>query len=272
MGESLVVVLPGGNPTAIAGEWAYEAGPEVFARLMQDTRSEQAGSVRIREEKVYLRMMGWELSLNGLVSAAISSQVLSGERVKYCRLVCDLGDDFVDATAQLTWKGRDSAIVRLRIRKFWSTVVACERHEASWIVCMKGITHLLVSNFASLQGHHSLAQTLIEADDSLGPAETVLFHGDLSSEFVDLEPYVYVRDVGSFVRETSCGSGAVALGMVGHLSRSLDCIYVRQPSGEIVKVEVANWARDDTSWSVSYETSVQVILAPDSRDQPVQAE
>jgi hypothetical protein len=217
-------------------------------------------------------MMGWELSLNGLVSAAVSSQVLSGERAKYCQLVCDLGDDFVDATAQLTWKGRDSAIVRLRVRKFWSTVVACERHKASWIVYMKGITHLLVPNFASIQNHHSLAQTLIEADDSPGPARTVLFHGDLSSKFVDLEPYVYVRDVGSFVRETSCGSGSVALGMVGHISRSLDCIYVRQPSREIVRVGVANRTGDHRRWSVSYETAVRVILAPDSRDQPVQTE
>ena len=262
MDETLVFVLPGGNPTTIVGDWAYLERPDVFVRLMRDTQAEQAGSIRVRKGVVHLRMMGWEFSLNGLVAAAIASQAISGERARFCSLVCDLGDDHVDAIAELTWQGPISAIVRLQIENFWSRVVTSERDSSRSMVHMKGIAHSLISTSSFQQARRSLAKRLIDAERAPAPARTVLFHSDLDSDVVDLEPYVYVRDVRSFVRETSCGSGAVALGMAAFALRSIKQVHVRQPSGTIVKVEVALSKSDRCNWSVSYETVAHATLGP----------
>ncbi len=55
--------------------------------------------------------------------------------------------------------------------------------------------------------------------------------------YIDMKPYIYVKDIGSKIYEMGCASGSVALGL--YLSKTLgNDIDIRQPCGEIYNIHI----------------------------------
>jgi len=259
MHERVIIVLPGGNPTAIASRRSYDADPARFGELLQLTGCEQAGSIRISDSTVLLRMMGWEFSINGLISAALAFQRFEDIRVATCKVACDLGTGTIWATAETSWEGPDTAMVRLTIDNFWARVHDGVAPRAVSTVFMEGINHFIAESDTPLLVPESAARRMVTGQESESPASTALLHTDLLSPVVDLVPFVHVPRTRTFVRETSCGSGAVAIGMLAHARLAAERLLIRQPSGQTVDVQLARPSPDKDRWTITYITRAQVL-------------
>jgi diaminopimelate epimerase len=121
---------------------------------------------------------------------------------------------------------------------------------ATYQVKLEGITHLVFepeseqaksfSHIDNIEEQKSLARKLLNEYDLLQePAAGVMALNE-NHGLLELNPFVYVRDVDTFYAETACGSGSVAVGLVltKRQSHSIHNIEIRQPSGHSIFVDV----------------------------------
>ena len=123
------------------------------------------------------------------------------------------------------------------IRK--ETLVFGGKPHIVWVVSLEGITHVLLDHskhpwFDKSDSRDFLrrAQNRFELTDRAAIG-LILFQQKEEANHWAIDPVIFVREISSFVDETSCGSGSCALGVLLHyLSENrVMSISVEQPSG-----------------------------------------
>jgi histidine racemase len=238
-GDLGLVVDVQGNPTIVLGPKHFEDSYESFASVLRQSTAEQAGAVRVNDGVgSFLRMMGGEFSLNGVVAAALASRRLLGIEARRLKIIGSCSDGEVSTEVELRGDPGERAI---EVVVDVGTMGGRLRH--AWLdghgrVSMPGISHLLVPVETESGASRELAMHLLNRMRKLGgTAQGIVFHEPME-EGARIWPYVWVGGVGSFVAETSCGSGSLAVGV--HLAETQggrDSVAVVQPSGGIVYVE-----------------------------------
>lgn len=195
-------LIAGGNSTALVAECPAPERPEVLSSLMGQV--EQVGFIDQGGSLPHIQMMGGEFCINAtLAFASVLGQTgtLAASGAEHPVSFCNSGS------------GGQEAAIRLPLK--W-------RKEGN-IVLLEGIGFVLLEQ----NGHATVEKDEIKAlcmRYSLPAFGAILFNDDA------ITPYVYVAGVESFVRETACGSGSVALHLFNGTSR------VKQPTGQFITV------------------------------------
>lgn len=137
------------------------------------------------------------------------------------------------------------------IRK--ETLVFENRPHTVWVVSLEGITHVLLDhcmhpwfNKSSSRDFLRRAQNQFELNDRAAIG-LILFQQKEDENHWAIDPVIFVREISSFVDETSCGSGSCALGVLLHyLSPQREIsIFVEQPSGVAIECSAGLNDRDE---------------------------
>lgn len=192
-------LVAGGNSTALVSDCPAPQKPSLIDSLLNQV--EQVGFVDQAGNLPRIRMMGGEFCINATLAFA-STLGTAG---------C-LSADGVDHPVCFANSDQESSI---RLPLNW-------RKEGN-IVLLEGI------GFVLWDGER---RTAVEKDEikalciryNLPAFGAILFDQDA------ITPHVYVTNVDSFVAETACGSGSVALHLYTGITR------VKQPTGQYISV------------------------------------
>ncbi|MGH7246167.1 MAG: hypothetical protein ACREGI_04505 [Candidatus Levyibacteriota bacterium] len=237
-------MYPGGNETVLVTTPVDRvARPEVARRLLATYPSaEQVG---------YIENFGREDG--GPVRLSMAGGEFCGNAARSLITMLDGSDAYRHADGQyvIEVSGVDHPLRGSITADGVITVEMPIRHDASSIrriasdmqvVALDGITHVVVDEQPSSAGQ----RTKIEADTlltSLGlkdePASGVIYLSRGEQGSVAIQPFVWVRDVGTLYAETACGSGSTAVGLVEAARSGADTqVSIMQPSGHAVQVSV----------------------------------
>ena len=229
---SYVRLDPTGNVTClVTGEVPGADRPAVTSRLMD--RCEQVGYL-VRpgdpSARARLEMMGGEFCGNAAMAAAawlaqsdgavgraeIPLEVSGAEGVLSCRAE-PMGDGLFEGTVVMP---PVTGIFSKRVHGF--DLVA---------VRMEGIAHLILEN-RPLERERAEALLLAAAEDMPDKAVGLLLW-DGAARF--MRPLVFVRESGTLVWETGCGSGSTAVGawLARRRGDGVTRCDIRQPGGVI---------------------------------------
>ncbi len=124
----------------------------------------------------------------------------------------------------------EGAAVRMPLPRALRSIAIPEKNSGQLTlpaVEFEGITHVIIENRKAEQ---KLAEHAIEAVRALGAVDAVgvMFLNDSS-----MVPCVWVRETGTMIWESSCGSGTLACAVVRAQKTSDDafCLSLRQPGG-----------------------------------------
>ncbi|HEY9787141.1 MAG TPA: hypothetical protein V6D17_17250 [Candidatus Obscuribacterales bacterium] len=263
--------LPGGNNTYLCispGETrsAYGDLDELIRALHPDL--EQGGFLERSSAPavVRLQMAGGEFCGNAARCAAawVSNQYF-GKRlhdglVAYNRI--REHDDGISFFIDMSGASRPlAASCKRRENEFWvevempiwkrfnraqETIAVANRLLEVTKVELEGIVHILIDRHMlpftrSPEEQRKLLQD-IERQLSLQeePAIGLIWHDDDRKPAID--PVVYVRKTGSFVYESACGSGSLALAAVRATGNDADEVAIVQPSGSTIACRIAKKA------------------------------
>ncbi|NJP46037.1 hypothetical protein [Actinacidiphila epipremni] len=271
------ILLPSGNPTCILPAPFYDAPAAFFQRLLPRLGVEQVGVVTPRLHLTppadpghpagtparttfpALRMMGGELSVNGLASAFFAIYRWYERRPRFS-FACDIaGDVLMVSGAASHGPGEDRTDVSLRFGAFpfETTRTAAGDGSRVRVVALPGITHVLVDDPTG-EPAPARVRELVDrfAAGSPTAALGVIFVRRTPPD-VRIVPYVYVRALDVLTRETSCGSAAVALALDAwrRSGRRVTSMGVVQPSGARVHVRVTRG--QDAGPAVEFTTGVR---------------
>jgi diaminopimelate epimerase len=233
LGEYLIAAA-GGNVTAIrtigareAARW-YAGRGEELRRKYAKWGVEQEGFLIVPER--HFQMAGGEFCGNATRAVAVIFFEIDGR-----------------AEMEYTVSGFcgkvSSAVMRVRDRVYDVTSVftgmvvgqmdvVLEDGVAVSVVDLGGIVHVLIEG--DLPRDYEVRHGLVARELGLlgRPAVGVVWYQRIGGG-VRIDPVVWVKDVDTFYRETSCGSGSIAAAKVGGVRRII------QVTGEFIEVEIS---------------------------------
>ncbi len=208
----------GGNDTAIL---EYLEGIDLVSCakkiLESNPEIEQVGLVKINNGVVHLEMMGGEFCVNAGRAAAVH---YLKEQDGIIKLKISGYDEMVEAE-----KKKD--IVSLLIPE--NIVLKTEKVFDGNFVEMSGISFIVTENV------NLSADQLVRNYYRSGEAFGVIYIENLQKDLIKINPYIWVKETGTFLRETACGSGSVAACLHGRRDNKASYRIV-QPSGSIYEV------------------------------------
>jgi len=268
----LIDCLPGGNRTVLvvgSGTKASRRGAFARALQVQAPSVEQVGFLESPHNSACiarLEMAGGEFCINAARSAAAFlatglplTQLEGGARCKGEKI----GFDESGCMFSLEVSGADSPLVarvqpkfgfdvsislnickqRLEVRNVISLLGACPSFGT--VVEMPGIAYLVLGlrELLHVVEEGSIAECFkkIEAQHALGRFPAIGMIGcEVSGDRLRIEPIVFVRAVGSYYRETACGSGSLAAVLAYHSSLPGTDMHLKvfQPSGAHLDVAI----------------------------------
>lgn len=241
--KRVAIAYPGGNATALVFDQLRTANRTLLhsdvVRSWQAAEKrrpaiEQCGFVTLpRDVRAVARveMFGGEFSGNATRSAAWL--VTGGQN--YVGLIEASG------VAEPLWFQVKDGLVTLEMPVPIGDHPLVTMVDEGVLVRLDGIAQIVVdirSRCAQTRPRHLLAQLLHHNTYGLAqlPAVGVSYYDKVSRS---AEFCVWVRDVGTIVEETACGSGTCAIGVASALAWSeATRIIVTQPSGEAITTEV----------------------------------
>lgn len=257
--KRVAIAYPGGNATALV----FDQLPTVNRTLLHSgivqswqaaekrrPAIEQCGFVTLpRDARAVARveMFGGEFSGNATRSAA---WLVTGGR-NYVGLIEASG------VAEPLWFQVKDGLVTLEMPAPSGDHPLVTMVDEGVLVRLEGIAQVVVdAQRAQAMPHHLLSQLLRHNTYGLAqlPAVGVSYY-DKSSKSAEF--CVWVRDVGTIVEETACGSGTCAIGVASALAWSeATRIVVTQPSGEAITTEVCADLSNPTWLTISGRVAV----------------
>jgi len=198
----------------------------IALRIMNtDRRIEQVGFITLQGTPIMFRMMGGELSVNGLAAGAFVAMKSKGR--KYIRMTTNVLPDPIPVAQSGN---------RLTVT-FPSCLVTS---VAGPVVTLTGITYRMipgkpVSPVVSAE-QKKLLQDLTNGNKAAG---LIYYSGSR------IWPLLYVAATNTYIWEQSCGSGSIAYAVFSGKNR------IRQPSGETVSVSI-------TADTITYRVSAYI--------------
>jgi hypothetical protein len=257
-----VIVSSSGNPTCIVDHEYFDAPYSAFSELVETLGVEQSGAIRIGMGNVlHLRMMGREFSLNGLASAAIAYGQLYGDMARALNVSCHLLLGNILTANVSIGVPRASGFVPIDItfpRVYRESLVSVEDGKRQiGEVRLPGIRHVLVPMGTHVPTMAEAEQILAAVADNDSTALGIIFFRN-DGKSAKIWPFVWVPKVNTFIAETSCGSGALALAILRWRTNTSEAesIEVLQPAGGVITVR-----RVPASVNVSEDCLVSVGTA-----------
>jgi diaminopimelate epimerase/ribosomal protein S18 acetylase RimI-like enzyme len=237
------IIRPGGNDTCLV----FASVTDVLLRkrindviMRAYPNVEQVGFVSGTPQVPVLTMAGGEFCGNATRSAAaILVNMQAGKSVSL--LVSG-----VDKPLTAGFNALGHAYARMPVYADTSRIIQVSGQDNTYIVEMEGITHYIILNSedTSLIGDEDIKQQSYEILrrnqlTKFAAAGVMYVYRDESAWRID--PVVYVRDIDTLFRETACGSGTTALGLVLALRSEKSIINARviQRSGMPILVSVS---------------------------------
>ncbi|MBA3532856.1 MAG: hypothetical protein H0T73_13100 [Ardenticatenales bacterium] len=246
---------PAGNVTAlIVSEVSRCYHSLVAQHLMNSEGVEQVAFLEQPQDtsaSSRVQMMGGEFSGNGLASAALCTSELG--RLSEVRVESSGLEEVAHVTIDRLARGFRCQIT-FALREFGLSQLTPDH----FLVSLSGISHViaLVENTnSSARNAQILLQDMGPPDDI---ASGMIFARQENLKWV-ITPFVAVRGVNSFVAESACASGSLALGLVVlHQHDGPECkIQVIQPSSAAIGIQLAK--RSTTRIDVTMEIPVESL-------------
>lgn len=253
-------ILPGGNSTIIVEspvECALRPGVANILMKPNYLNAEQVGFLvpaRSNNADARLEMMGGELCINALRST--SALLFSRDAGKNILRLESSG--FQGMLLCENNKMNDVVTTTITLE----CPLVYEPMEGGDLVKLDGIAHLvcreevlpesavLMSAFREIVGRNQVIASYAAAG-YMPYVET--------ADGVSFCPLVYVRDTNSFILETGCGSGSIAIALLRYAKQGKKRTRVMQPSGEPYTVTVE--PKNDQNVRITLESSVRVIAS-----------
>lgn len=231
-----LVTAAGGNGTAIEvikeplSRQGYELRGKALCDDFEPLGAEQAGFLVLNEN--HFEMAGGEFCGNATRSAAVLLYQMSGE--DDMSFTVSGFDGIVNASVKsLTGAAFfvEAAFLGMQVK---TDEVTLEDGSPASIVDLGGIVHVVVEGeFPSDPNEYGVQHRKIVDWFKLGDRDAVgVVWYQQSEDAVVMHPVVWVRAVDTFYYETSCGSGAIAVGRV------VGTPSIVQPSGMIISAEI----------------------------------
>ena len=209
------VFYPGGNTTAIVFSNHKDSVSEVSREIMaSNPEIEQVGFVLSGAGPLRLQMMGGEFCVNAASSAA--SHWLNEKNIDEVKFTVSGFDQ--EITAQ-----KSDQLISLSMPG--SLVVGCTVVFDGFLVELQGISYLVTTK-KDLD-----ADSLVRAYYNSSPAFGIIFLEKNSYASLKIEPTVWVKETGTFVKESACGSGSIAACIPFRDPSKNEIFFVKQPSG-----------------------------------------
>ena len=253
-----VLLDPTGNLTCLVLDPVTEAErPRITARLM--ACCEQVGYLTAPADpraRAGLRMMGGEFCGNASMATAVYLARQAGQQEARMLLEVSGAEDLVACEAKQTpqgWQGR----VEMPLPRGMETIELAGRKLTA--VHFPGMTHLILpeSGLPREEGE-ALMRAAAAALDA--PAVGLL---QWDEETGTMTPLVFVRESGTLVWETACGSGSCAIAcwkaaLGGHSVR----VPVAQPGGTLLAE--AEWQQ---TWQKVWLTGHVCVVSEETKPQ-----
>lgn len=217
-------INPGGNITAIVkSSYSQEEKIKLSKLIMEkDPTIEQVGfwvRAKNKNNDGRLEMAGGEFCGNALRCLAILIKNSTGKTE--IRLESSGQDDFIDANV----RGKTSEI-ELSLNDFKCSENSCFLTGIAYFITDKKILKneakkLLVKNYNNF------------------PASGVIFYKKDKNIF-SIKPIILVKDIGTLIEETACGSGTMALAYFMYSKYKIEKFQIKQPSNSIFRVSIKN--------------------------------
>lgn len=263
-----IFVNPGGNPTVlVTSKILRKNQTDVANKIMELTASEQVGFIEPAKNPkacCRLQMAGGEFCGNALRSAAVylaQSLYAQGiEKTNYEFILESSGtDQLLSVTSFFNKKVNfwEAEVEMPRLNKVNisnNKTFVCNTGMLGRQVDLPGITQILVdkSYFDSAVDFNELFRSLYKKKQIIAPACGIIFYQKLTKKRFSITPVVYIRKTKTFVFETSCASGSVALVLNFGLNKSL----VKQPSGCNLRVDINSVTKKVRIGGVILETKI----------------
>jgi len=199
--KKVILKIAGGNTTALIYNCPVNERNKISKKYLKVV--EQVGFVSYNGEYPGLIMMGEELCINGTI--ALASQ-LSKKGKLFTSGIKEPVDYFNE---------NGKTIIKIPTKY--------KRDEN--IILFEGIGYKLIENKGGLEINKELVSKL--ADKYNLPAFGLIVY-----EKNKITPYIYVKEVDSFVKETACGSGSIAFSIFSRYNK------IVQPTGESIYVKI----------------------------------
>jgi len=193
-------LVAGGNSTALVYDCPIDKRREISINLLE--KVEQVGFISTNNFPE-LQMMGNELCINGTLALAST-----------------LGKE-----GKMKTSGVRQKIFFLNDEEKTTIQIPLKFKKVDNIILFEGIGFILFDSKEKTDVKKKLALNLCDRYNL--PAFGVIIY-----ENNRITPYIYVKEVDSFVKETACGSGSIAFSIL------TDRNEVIQPTGEKIWVEV----------------------------------
>jgi hypothetical protein len=261
-GVRTIVVDLHGNPTCVVEAAPGRLDRQMMLSAMSLLRCEQACCVFRDDDNLSMAMAGGEFSLNGAVAASEAMARWWGANEPmpisvHCQrevqtVTVGSGSSMSDGAS------RAAAIIRLKFE-----CVALSAGDSAALVKLPGIAHAV----AEVSGEPGIDSDLVSslfaaARHSVDASAYGVMCYTRSGDAYTLFPYVFVAGVGTWIAETSCGSGSVAVALTRSIGTRGISVGVTQPSGSKCEVSVkplSGSIRGAGVVMVVYETDRRVV-------------
>lgn len=248
--KTFVITAAGGNPTAIK-EIQIDLNREEYERfgnkLMDETKNygvEQAGFLIHKDKSIsHFEMSGGEFCGNAARSASVVLSLL--ENKEDVSFSMSGFANIVSSTVKK--KSNNKFYVTCKFPNFDIKITDVDVNCVSGkLVDLGGIVHFVIEGVLPLEYeklHKKITKDLgLDNRDAVG---VVWFQK--KDNYLEINPVVWVRSINTFFKETSCGSGTIAVSAVTGASE------IRQPSGGVIKAQI-------TKSEVLLESEMEIIF------------
>ena len=245
-----LITAAGGNSTAIQTlsepltRDKYVARGKVLGEEMERYGAEQTGF--LIPSHSHFEMAGGEFCGNASRAAA----VLLSEAERRPKVVFTVSGFEGTVNAAVAKQSDELYDVRCEFPGMPTEVqpVTLDSGQKASIVDLGGIVHVVIDRkFPSESNAYQEAHRAITERFNLGDGEAVgVIWFEKDQENITIHPVVWVKAVGTFFYEESCGSGTIATSRVTGVSNII------QPTGKTIKAEI-------TPGSVALESEMEVV-------------
>ncbi|MBR3313664.1 MAG: hypothetical protein IKG18_05955 [Atopobiaceae bacterium] len=259
---------PTGNITALVETPVDVARqPDVAARIMAvHPQVEQVGYVRESDALPELRMAGGEFCGNAtMCAAAWYARRIGLDCGQVTLSVSGAGEPVEVRLEEMADQGYAATVRMPRALVIETRELSFEgRHDAVPLVCMEGISHIVVergSAFWELRNLRNEAEQAVRSwCESLGVDGLGLMFVDGEGERRSVVPLVYVPASATVFWENSCASGSAAVAMYVAVAKDAACtLHLEEPGGMLV---VRSQPDDGETWLTGHVRQVSTHLSP----------
>jgi diaminopimelate epimerase len=217
-----VVLWPGGNTTAIVTDSVPRGDQARVANEIMGTNREieQVGymeSAADAQAACRLQMMGGEFCMNATRSAAYYFAKQHG-----------LDKLLVEASGSEKLVAVEIDGDTTHITLPGEFYIQSNEKPTYSVIDLAGIRHLITTG----NYDETAARALIAENKDTYEAVGVIY-ATIEGTNIEIDPLIWVRGTDSFVRETGCGSGSIAVSIAAHRKAPDETTFaVKQPSGE----------------------------------------